>query len=514
MKKNLSKQNLENENLTNKGFYMENIAFITLDEKKLKLVIIQSKNGRYRILEEVENRYDLTNDILKECLFSPKSKTDILKILNIYRFTIETFNVSKMIAYASRIVVKARNYRGFLDEIYTNTGMNFMIFGDDEIVKNIYLSTMNKIDVSKGYIVQICPYETYLLKFNRRNVVEYNVVPYGSSNLTNLSGNFAEKVNILKKELKKCSLLKNFQDDTVIGCGSTFVDIARIAKKLSRYPLDIDNNYELSRDNLDKVAEFIGGLDSQKVKKIKGLGADGAESIGGGFAIVTALFESFKVDNMIVSSATPLEGVILSNLIGNSNEKYSDLLQNSLDNYYEFKKEGLAINTQVYDMAILLFKQLKVVHKLPRVYVKPLKIAAYMFDCGKFINFKDNQKHAYYTILNSDICGASQKDILLAALACSCQNLDNFMLAEVMKYKEILSDEDVDAVRKMGVLVSLAVNLNASRKNVINDIVCDILGDSIIMKTIVNADPSFEIIQSMKLADDFRKTFKKSLQII
>ena len=83
-----------------------------------------------------------------------------------------------------------------------------------------------------------------------------------------------------------------------------------------------------------------------------------------------------------------------------------------------------------------------------------------------------------------------------------------------MKYKEVLSDEDVDAIRKLGVLVKLAVNLNASRKGVIQDIICDILGDSIIMKTVVKSDPAFEIMQSMKLADDFKKTFKKSLQII
>ncbi len=493
---------------------MENIAYITLDDKKVKLLVVQSRNGRYRILEEVVNRYNLSQDIVKDCLFSPKSKTDILKILNMYRYTIETFKVSRMIAVASKIIVKARNYRGFLDEIYTNTGMNFLIASDEDIVKNVYLSCMSKIDLSKGYIVDIEAYETYICKFNRRNVMDFDVIPFGYTNLSGGEVTFAEKVANVKKELKKCSLIKHYEDDSVIGCGETFVDLARIGKKLTRYPIDIDNNYDLTRETLNKVADFIGGLDSQKIGKIKGIGADGRECIDGGMAIVTAVYDTLKLESAVVSSADSLEGVVLSNLVGTANEKYSDLLQNSLDSIYEFKKEGLSINLQVYEMAILLFKQLKVVHKLPRVYVKPLKIAAYMYDCGKFISFNDNQKHAYYAILNSNIAGASQKDILLAAFACTCQNLDNFNLAEVMKYKEILSDEDVDAIRKMGVLVNLAVNLNASRKNVISDIVCDILGDSIIMKTVVNSDPSFEIIQAMKVADDFRKTFKKSLQII
>ncbi len=493
---------------------MENIAFISLDEKKVKLEIIQSRNGRYRILEEVENRYDLTNDIINEALFSPKSKTDLLKILNIYRFTIETFHVEKMIATASNIIVKARNYRGFLDEIYTNTGMNFIIAGDDDVVKNVYISAMTKIDMSKGYILNVGAFTTYILKFTRRNVVEYNTIPYGYSNMSWEKCSFSEKVALAKKEFKKLSLIKNYADDLIIGCGSPFVDVSRVAKKLTRYPIDIDNNYDLSISALNKVNDFVSGLDAQKVKKVKGLSFDGAESINGGLAIINAFYESLNIEKVTVSTANVVEGLVQSNLVGTANEKYSDMLQNCLDGLYEFKKEGLSINNQVYEMAILLFKQLKVVHKMPRIYVKPLKIAAYMYDCGKFISFDNNSKHAYYTILNSNIVGASQKDILLAAFGCSCQNLDNFNLVEVMKYKEILTDEDIDAIRKIGVLVNLAVNLNASRKNVISDLCCDILGDSIIMKTVVNADPSFEIIQSMKVSDDFRKIFKKSLQII
>ena len=493
---------------------MENIAFIQLTERKIELKIIQSRAGRYRILEDVINQYDLTNDITKDCLFSPKSRADILKILGIYRYTIETFGATKMIAFASNIIVKARNYRGLLDEIYTHTGMNFVLANDEDVIRDIYQAVVTKIDSSKGAGVYISGYHTYLFKYNRRNVVDYTVLPYGFINLSENGEKFDNLVNMVKKEMKDSPVVKTFEDESLVGAGTPFVDIARIAKKLLRYPTDIDNNFALSNSACEKVIEFAKGLDVEKIKKVKGLSSEGADSLRGGLVIIKAMFEVFGTEELIVTDADCMEGRILENLVGSPVEKYSDLLLNSLDNYYEFKKEGLSINSSVYNMAILLFKQLKVVHKLPRTYVKSLKIASYMFDCGKFIDFKNYEKHGYYTILNSNIVGASQKEILIAGLACMCQNLDNFNLAEIMKYKEILNDEDVDAIRKLGVLVKLAVNLNASRKNVITDIVCDILGDSIIMKTVVKSDPSFEIMQSMKLAEDFKKTFKKSLQII
>ncbi len=493
---------------------MENIAFIELTERKLELKIVQSRQGRYRVLEDVINQYDLTNDITKDCLFSPKSRTDILKILNIYRYTIETYNVSKMIAFASNIIVKARNYRGLLDEIYTHTGMNFTLTNNDEVIRDIYQAINSKIDLSKGTCVYIAGYTTFILKYNRRNVTDSFVVPYGYINLSEKYSKLDDMVNFFKKEIKNCPFVVNFEEEGIVGAGVPFIDISKISKKLLRYPIDVDNNYILTRDGVDKVINFSKELDVEKVKKIKGLSFEGSDSLQGGLAIISTIFDFFGAEELAVTDADKMEGKVLENLVGSPTEKYSDLVLNSLDNYYEFKKEGLAINYNVYNMAILLFKQLKVVHKLPRNYVKPLKIASYMFDAGKFIDYKNYEKHGFYAILNSGIVGASQKDILIASFACQSQNLDNFNLPELMKYKEVLTDEDVDAIRKLGVLVKLAVNLNASRKGVIQDIICDILGDSIIMKTVVKSDPAFEIMQSMKLADDFKKTFKKSLQII
>ena len=137
-----------------------------------------------------------------------------------------------------------------------------------------------------------------------------------------------------------------------------------------------------------------------------------------------------------------------------------------------------------------------------------------MYDSGKCINFEQFSRHGFEKIVYSDINGVSHRELLIAGFICVCQNLDEFSLNEWIKYKDILTDEDLDAVRKLGVIVKLAVSLNASKNNVIKDVVCDILGDSIIMKTIVEGDASYEINEGMNVAVDYKKVYKKSLQII
>ena len=209
-----------------------------------------------------------------------------------------------------------------------------------------------------------------------------------------------------------------------------------------------------------------------------------------------------------------VSGQLQMNVLNLSSERFNDLLSNSLDNYYEFTKDEFSINPSVYNMATILFKQLKVMHKLPRFYVKPLRIASFMYDSGKCINAREYTKYGFEKIVYSDIAGATHRELLLAGFICVCQNLDDFSLNEWIKYKDILLEEDLDAVRKLGIIVKLAVALNASRKPVVQDIVCDILGDSIIMKTVVEGDATYEILEGMKVASDYRKVYKKSLQII
>ena len=63
-------------------------------------------------------------------------------------------------------------------------------------------------------------------------------------------------------------------------------------------------------------------------------------------------------------------------------------------------------------------------------------------------------------------------------------------------------------------IVRLAAALDRSKSGNITDVSCDILGDSIIMKTIVKEDATFDIRQGMKVANDFKRVLKKSLQII
>jgi len=133
---------------------------------------------------------------------------------------------------------------------------------------------------------------------------------------------------------------------------------------------------------------------------------------------------------------------------------------------------------------------------------------------GKVVSFENYIKNNFSVVLNSNIYGASHKDIVLAAFVASSQNVDDFSLTEWVRYKDLVTEDDLDAVKKLAVIIKMASMMNITGSNSIKDVACDVLGDTVILKTEVERDATLEISQAMSVAADFRKVYGKNLQIL
>ena len=79
---------------------------------------------------------------------------------------------------------------------------------------------------------------------------------------------------------------------------------------------------------------------------------------------------------------------------------------------------------------------------------------------------------------------------------------------------EIVTEEDLDAVKKLGVLLRIAESLDRTQCGVVTGLNCDVLGDSVIMKTEVSGDASLEIRDAENANPEFKRAFHKNLEIL
>lgn len=503
---------------------MKNIAVIELDMMSIKLTIASVVKNSVVVLNQVTEPLNFVDDLMADEIIKAPKINETIEICQSFKSLCDAYEVVETTCLSHRKFYDFKNEVSFYEQIYARCGLKFKEMTEDEEINGFYFAAINSIDVSRGVMFCVNLNDTVILNFSKRSVFEKSIIEFGTLNtLQKLELENTEPKEMLSKvykffknELSKVDWLKSLEPDiSVVGMGKYFLSICKLARKITKYPLDVENMYPLNAGDFETTYNFISSLDIDKSKKIKGISQERADIFACSLAIYKAIFDTFKFQTIYASKLDFSEGEL--HYLANpslTDKPYPDILGNSLDIINEFYTPKPNNNEHVYYLTVILYKQLKVLHKLPRAYVKPLRIAANLYNCGSRINFYERNKAGYNVILNSHIMGASHKDIVLAAFILLCTKLEDFNLSEWVRYKNLLTEEDIDAVKKLAVIVNLADSLDKFRKKRVVDMTCDLLGDSIIIKTQTESPATLEIREGMKNVVDFRKVFKKNLELL
>lgn len=509
--------------LEERSLVLERVAVVELKTTCVKLQIVDViRNKYFQNRKTIEMPINLTKDFYGDMFIKPTVIKEINSILGIFKRIIEDFECSETICVATDFLSEAKNLNGFLNELLVSNGFDFKVFSPESEIDDVYTAVINSFNRPKGIIVNISDYNSELVLYNRRNILKKIVVPYGAvkvnDKLDNLS--YDEKIETIKKEIQKLIEESDFKSELpeefdIIGAGDAFKDYGIVCRKAKKYPLDLSHNFVSTKADLEKVYGLIKNLDMSTSTKIKGLKLNNSKYFPGGLSIIKAVIDCFEKDEFAISSLGATDGMLFHNVLPLTLEKpISDTLGYSLqvlNDYFDPKPNN---SLHIYEISMVLFKQLKVLHKLPRPYVKVLRIASYLSNSGFRINIDNADKIAYDVIKNSEIYGVNHTDIILASFVALGKNSDNFNLSEWVRFKEYVTEEDLIAVKKLSVILKIAEALDITGFGNVTDISCDILGDSVIMKTIVKEDSAFEISYAMLCGSEFKKAFGKNLEVL
>lgn len=504
---------------------VERLGIIDLGSNTARLLIVEvSENGYFQIIDQLKEAPRLGEGMESEGFLKPQRIQATIKVLKMFRRLCDVHGIDKIIAVATAAVRRAKNQRSFLDEIAATCGIKFRVLSAEEEAIYVYRGVINTMDVPKGIILEIGGGSTKIIYYNRRNLLNYETLPFGAITLTELFAaenlspeKQAEKTEaFFTEQLEKIEWLKNVDPETqLIGVGGSFRNLCRMTKIMKKYPLRTIHNYVVQDSDFEHVYDLLKSLDLDRKKKIKGLSSGRADILPAAFAAINAFKKYMNLGDVVISGSGLRTGLLFNYAMPLTIEKpVSDVLNHSLNSLIEFYGCNRAHTEQTAMLAIQLFKQLRVLHKFPRQYIRILKIAAYLYESGKSVGFYNFEKHSAYIILNSNICGVSHRDLVMASFVAASTGIDDINVQEWNRYHDILTDEDVDAVRKMGVMLRIANAFDRSMSCLVKGVNCDILGDSVIMKTELDGDANLELNSAMEIGSDFRKIFKKNLEIL
>lgn len=504
---------------------MEKIGIIDLGSNSARLVIVNLFSEGYFVVEdELKENVRLGQDMERDGFLKPQRVAETIKTLKMFRKLCDASGVSRIIAVATAAVRRAKNQRSFLDEIQASCGIKIRVLSAEEEAVFVYRGVINTMDMPKGLILEIGGGATKIVYYNRRNIINYATLPFGAVTLTGLfSGDGlkpeeqASKIEeFFSEQLKKVEWIGEVDTEVqMIGVGGSFRNLFKISKMVHKYPLDIVHGYTMTSGEFDKVYDMIKVLDIDKKKKIKGLSAERADILPAALAIIKSFVSFFGFEKFMFSGSGLREGIMFNQALPLTEEKpISDVLNYSLTTLVKYYGCDVKHVEHVVNLSIQLFKQLRVLHKFPRQFLKVLKVAATLHDCGQRIKFYNHQRHSCYIILNAALYGVSHRDIVLAAFTACCHKKEDINLYEWSRYKDILQEDDIEIVKRLGIMLRIAESLDRAMSGTVKSINCDILGDSVIMKTEVDGDASLEIREAMRASGEFKRAFHKNLEIL
>lgn len=504
---------------------MEKIGIIDLGSNSARLVIVNLfQEGYFMVVDELKESVRLGQDMERDGFLKPQRVAETIKTLKMFRKLCDASGVSRVITVATEAVRKAKNQRSFLDEIQANCGIKIKVLSAEEEATLVYRGVINTMDIPKGLILEIGGGSTKIVYYNRRNMLNYATLPFGAVTLTDMfaqDGQKPEEQNnrieeFITEQLKGVEWLTTVDPDVqMIGVGGSFRNLFKINKMVHKYPLDTVHNYHMLTEDFLPLYDMIKVLDLDKKKKIKGLSAQRADILPAALAVVKAFINYMNVESFTISGAGLREGIMFNQALPSTIEKpISDVLTYSLTTLVKWYDCDERHVEHVVNLSIQLFKQLRVLHKFPRQYLKVLKVAATLHDCGMRIKYYNHQRHSWYMILNANLYGVTHREIVLAAFTACCHKKEDINPLDWARYKDILREEDIEIVKRLGVMLRIAESLDRSMSGCIKGINCDILGDSVIMKTEVEGDASLEIRDAMAAGAEFKKSFHKNLEIL
>ncbi len=503
---------------------MEKIGIIDLGSNTARLVIVDFfAEGRYMVVDELKESVRLGQDMDRDGFLKPQRIAETIKTLKTFKRLCDASGVDRIIAVGTAAVRRAKNQRSFLDEVQVSCNITIKVLTEEEEALLIYRGVINSMDIPKGLILEIGGGSTKIIYYNRRNLLNYASLPFGAVTLTDLFKSdptpqeaAAHVEEFFTEQLKKIDWLKEVDPEIqLIGSGGTFRNLFRINKLVRKYPLDIPHNYKIAEEDFIGIYDMLSALDVDKRKKIKGLSPSRADIMPAGAAIIKAFLSYMNIKMFTICGNGLREGLMVNQALPITQEKpISDVLSFSLDTLVKYAGCDTKHVEHVIQLSIQLFKQLRVLHKFSRQYLKILKIAASMHDVGQRVRYYNHAKHSWYMTLNSAIYGATHREIVLAAFVAGCHNREDVPLGEWQKYKDIVNEEDLDAVKKLGVLLRLAESLDRTHCGMVTGLNCDVLGDSVIMKTEVVGDAALELRDAANANPEFKRAFRKNLEIL
>ncbi len=464
----------------------ELIAVVDIGASAIRMAIAEiAANGPVRTLENLSQAVSLGRDTFSKGVVDSETIDDCVRVLRTYREKLHEYGINQrqqIHVVATSAVREAANRLAFLKRIYIATGFQVEPFDEAAVNRVTYLGIrplfQKRPDLTDGsaLVVEVGGGSTQVLLFQDGDVAHANVYRLGTLRLRRTIETYqtpSGKVRqIMESQIQRFVAQVRLRVSaesapTLIALGG---DIRFAAEQLDA---DGDRNglAPVPVDRLRKLTEGIMSRSIEEVARKYHLSFTEAESAGPALLAYVHLATALNLEHIQVSSINLRDGLIKEMALHEAwtEDFMHQIIRSAVDfgrrlGFDEMHGRHVAALSQV------LFRALQREHGLDSHYELILHVAALLHDLGYAVNARSHHKHSMYLILNGELFGLSERDVMLAALTARYHRRSTPRATHPMYAS--LDWESQTNVAKMAAILRVADALDRSNTQRVRDIQC------------------------------------------
>ncbi|TLP37807.1 Ppx/GppA phosphatase family protein [Arcobacter arenosus] len=309
----------------------------------------------------------------------------------------------KIICVATSALRDAPNSNLFLKKVRNELGLNIKIING---VKEAYyggVATMNLIYEEEFITVDIGGGSTEFAIVRNGQIEKCISLDVGTVRLNELffsKGNIEGAKEYLLEKLKEVLECGHEIPSTVVGIGGSIRALSKVIISKTHYPLDILHGFTYCVDlNRHILEQIVNAKNSNTLKHI-GIKKDRFDTIKEGTFIFKTILDELNIKRVVTSGAGVREGVYLTDLLRNSNNKFpanfNVSVKSLLDRFQIDEKQSAYLGRNARE----IFDVLKPLHELDDKYRHLLVIASKLNSLGTTLNFYKSNDNTFDFILS------------------------------------------------------------------------------------------------------------------
>jgi exopolyphosphatase/guanosine-5'-triphosphate,3'-diphosphate pyrophosphatase len=479
-----------------------NIAVVDIGSNTVRLQVSQVKDKSYKVLEEYKEAVRLGDEVFEYGLITEDALERLLQCLKEIKIIIDNWNVKQVRAVATESFRAASNYEEVIQKIIEVCGFGVEIISGDIEAKYTFISASANFEINK--------YHALVLDIGGGSA-EYSIVQKGKlkrSHSIGLGCNRLAKTflhsdpptnaeyqalkDFLVSEVRKLELPRDI--DLVICTGGSMGNLSVMHYIASGQRPDRTVKY-IERKHLKK---FINDMKNKTIAEralIPGMEEKRADIIIPAAMQVDAVLEELDGEGLYTLSGGLRGGLTIDTInkmgIELPFQKNMDSVRQArlieVGNKFSFEERHAR---HVTKLCKKLFDNLHLTLRLDKNDWNILEAASLLHDIGNYISYSKHHKHSQYLIMNSDLMGYDQDEIIMIG------NIARYHRKSMPKnshrYFKMMTESEKRRVTALSGILKIADAFDRSHKSLVKDIKVTAKKNSIEIQLISDFNLSLE----------------------